>query len=99
MNEKLIIKRSDELLNRAKMVFGENLVVDAYITTWRFDSCKKNEIEKRLDDCERRIKSCDNYISYDTEKIIVKFINGRMIKFWNSEWAGMEIVEEKVKEY
>jgi hypothetical protein len=45
MNEHTIIRKDENLLRLAKEVFGDDLVTDAFITTWFCDDGKPEDSE------------------------------------------------------
>lgn len=89
MSIKTAIRYDTELTEVAKDIFGD-IVDKAYITTWA-EYSDKDEVISRLDS-NRFIKNEDGSISYDAETIWIKFTNGRLIEFQNSEWAYIRLV-------
>jgi hypothetical protein len=93
---KLLGIRSDEVLLMAQRIFGEALVVEAFVAEY-----KLNDDLRPLDDqCERMRNNVSRYSVVDKEYdeillerffILLKFSNGKLVSFGSSEWG--EIVE------
>jgi len=86
MSDKTPIRRDPNLLAKAKKVFGDDLVTDAFVCTFQY---KDESI--RLDEGMHKSPELDlrNELSYDTQTIRLVFCNGRTVDFDNSEWASM----------
>ncbi len=91
MGDKTPIRRDENLLVKAKAIFGEDLVTDAFVCTWFVEGvCKPTEVTIRLN-CEmHRSKELDSKrLSYDAQRIRLVFCNGKVVDFDNSEWASI----------
>lgn len=90
--EKTAMRRDENLLKKAQAVFGEDLVVNAFVCTWAMDFSSAEEVKARLDSAKHSSADLsDRGISYDSETIRLVFSNGRTVEFTNSEWASMSI--------
>jgi len=92
--EKTIARKNLKLLELAENVFGNGIVVDAFVTTWAFADCTHEEISHRLDyEDERVFKNNDGGgLDLSCLDIILEFCNGRKIIFSNSEWGSANII-------
>ncbi len=82
----IIVRKNDNLLNSAKLIFGD-IIVSAFITT---------EVKEDLNYTEASFfTEVDNYIEYDGEDIILTFSNGKSVLFTNSEWASIQSINMK----
>lgn len=87
---KYMARLDDNLLNTARTVFGDGLILRAWVTTWRIDGMSE------LEDIEKRYYSSDNdnQLDLDAKDIILEFSNGRKVLFTNSEWGSAEQIED-----
>ena len=92
MNEKTAVRKDKKLTELAKEIFGD-IVNMAYITTYDFNG-DKDEITSRLDD-EKFSDSSGGNINYDAKTIWIKFTNGKIVEFHNSEWASISAVVDE----
>lgn len=85
------IEHDNNLLAQARAVFGEDLVVAAYVTTWVGDHDSEDALKKRIAD--ERYESpdlCpDGSIDIGEKEILITFCNGRTISFQSSEWGSI----------
>ena len=88
----IILKQDDKLLEKVKFIFGEDIVINAYFTTWKTDDCTEEDVSHRLEEAESHIYLDGNYLSMDNQEIIIEFYNQRKISFGNSEWGGIELL-------
>jgi hypothetical protein len=93
--EKTAMRRDENLLKKAQVVFGEDLVVNAFVCTWSKDYSTSEEVSSRLDFAS---KACEGGATtecpYDGATIRLVFSNGRTVEFTNSEWASMRLAED-----
>ena len=99
MIDKTIVKESSDLLILAQKVFGDDLVIRAYVTTYNRKEEYKNEIPGELIEAEKEIKDKNKDINeksliYDSQDILLEFANGKTIHFWTSEWAGAQLLTD-----
>lgn len=95
MNEKTAIRKDKKLTELAKEIFGD-IVVTAYVTTYVYD-CSNDDVMDRLDS-EGFNNAIDEYIDYGAQKILIKFTNGNIVEFENSEWATIDIANDEYYE-
>jgi hypothetical protein len=85
-NERMAIRKDDALLSMCQRIFGDGIVLGAYITTWEYGNSTKEEIDGRLN-ADAHTDDGSLQISYDAQTIIIEFVSGRRVAFGNSEWA------------
>jgi len=93
---KVIAERNEELTDIAKSVFGEDLVLSAYVTTATYSKEELNwevyiELQKAA---SNYFGTINNELDLDTKDIIIQFCNGRHLYFTNSEWGSISIINE-----
>lgn len=95
MNEKIAIRKDKKLTELAKKIFGD-IVVMAYVTTYVY-SCDNADIISRLN-AESFDNDKSSYIDYGAQKILIKFTNGKIVEFENSEWATIDTANDEYYE-
>lgn len=80
--------RSKKLTEIARNIFGEDIIDGVYVEY--FD---KKDIQNIKKDIESKNKNSENFISCDNKTVVVKFKNGNLISFTNSEWGSIAKVE------
>jgi len=89
MDEKTAIRRDENLLAKAKAVFGDDLVADAFVCVLHYGS-EESVLATRLRDAMHKSPDInDRGLVHDAERIRLVFCNGRTVEFENSEWASM----------
>ena len=81
--------KSKSLLKQAKSIFGE-LVVEAYVSHYEYDLKRLQNISKELG----KFNTESGYLRYDGETIVLKFTNGKLVQFHNSEWASISSIDK-----
>lgn len=82
-------KNDRKLLAAAKSIFGENIVIDAWLIETYIDhthpsyKCFLSNIEERKADCN------EDRIDVDGEDIALKFSSGNIVRFSSSEWGDI----------
>lgn len=84
--EKKAIRYSKELTEVLINIFGD-IVEKAYITTWDINS-KQNDVVMRLENTSIGVDDL-NTLAYDEQTLWIKFTNGKVVEFSNSEWASI----------
>ena len=96
----LVRRKSAKLLEKAKEVFGEDLVTEAYLCSYDLTQYGGEEDFMENYKCSidalARVESDFNFetretIDVDGETILIKFINGRTILFQTSEWGVIQL--------
>ena len=100
----LRVRKSPRLLELAKKFFGNDLVVEAYITTWELaDNDYEHdvaEIDEVLRGQESRVESGDSGVIIDSyDEYILEFINGKRLRFNTSEQAYITDETDKELEF
>jgi hypothetical protein len=81
-----LIRRDANLLAKAKAVFGDDLVTDAFVCTCGLKGVSDPEESMRLSEDMHAPPDIDSReISYDGQHIRLIFCNGRAVDFMNSE--------------
>lgn len=81
-----------DITDYAVKFFG-NIIKKVEVTLY-YD---EDDIEKAIKEAEEYIsnieKDCHekNEINFDTQKMLITFINGKQIELWSSEWGGVGI--------
>jgi hypothetical protein len=81
------MKKSKHLLQCAQGIFGEGMIVDAWVNTyWSPGNETLSERDKRLEYNESQIiRNKTNRFLCPDQKIYLKFNNGRVVYFTNAE--------------
>jgi hypothetical protein len=74
-------------LAKCKRIFGDDLVVGAWVTTYDFGR-NDAEVQERLQ-IEAFTDNGKDDLSYDGQDILVEFSSGAKVIFHNSEWASI----------
>lgn len=83
------------LLEIAQAVFGADLVVRAWVETYDYGNDTQVSLERRLHEgLFQRPPEFGGELDYDDTDIVLEFNNGRRLRFWASEWAGIKLVKE-----
>lgn len=90
MIEKMAIRYDPILTKMAVNIFGD-IVEKAYITTWDISS-DRNDVISRLNN-NSFFESKDPVIDYSGEVIWIRFTNGKIVEFQNSEWAYISPID------
>ncbi len=87
-----VYRKSSKILKELKKVFGD-LVVEAYAVSCDYgdDKYTESHLKQTITDFTSK--------DYSGLRVAAKFSNGKIVMFWNSEWAGMELVEGDIKEF
>ena len=89
------IRKNKDLLKAAKRVFGDELVINAWITT--LDAgFEPDYVRSRLDEETSNVQPGKSELRYDAQNIVIEFCNGRKVLFTNSEWASMELTKDEL---
>ena len=95
----IVLNQSNELFEKVKLIFGEDIVKNAYFTTHKTEDCLEKDVINRLNDSKKHVYLDNNYLCMDNQEIIIEFSNGRKINFGNSEWGGIEFLNPKENEF
>lgn len=82
-NDKIVLRKSKELTNACKKIFGD-IIICAYHSTYLTPDFTK-EAKIRLDKSHFNID--ENCLQYNND-IVIEFINGNKVQLWFSELAG-----------
>lgn len=94
------VRKYKSLLKQAKRIFGEDVVVNAWVTIDSGRLEDKVTISKLLDIEEQSVVSNESELDYDGATIILEFASERLVEFSNSEWACIRSVQRKeLQEY
>ena len=91
-----VCKMNEHLLEAARAVFGEDLIVGAYVTTWEVEGVSQEEdVLKRLDaEGSSWGAHYDRCLGFDGTAIHLCFANGRRLEFSSSEWGSVSEAAE-----
>ena len=83
--------KSDKLKSEANKIF-KGLIKEAYIEIFEFDPSGNNRRKEYFNtlDVEKQKE-----LGYDSETIVFEFENGAIVEFSNSEWASMEVFDNR----
>lgn len=81
---KIAIKYDKDLTKMAKSILG-GVVERAYYTVWDYRHITEDDTNERLKDQKREFDG--DILEYDGQKIWIKFTNGKIVEFSNSEWG------------
>jgi hypothetical protein len=86
-----VYKKDYSLLLLAEEVFGDDIVKNAYVSTWIFKSDNDSEVTNRLSEESNYFSSNAEYgLGMDSSNIVIEFKNGRKILFTSSEWTDIK---------
>ena len=83
------LKYDKYLTKQCKLIFGEEIVKNAYLCILQFDDKNKYYFEEMFLNIKKGIKLDNNCIDYDGNKIIIEFVNENYVLFTNSEWGDI----------
>ncbi len=89
MNEMYILKEAESVASVAKNIFGD-IVNKVYYAELHYDF---RDEEKTIASIDYKINHSFNdnkSIDQDDKTIIIEFVNGKRVIFFNSEWGSME---------
>jgi hypothetical protein len=88
------IAESANILKAAKNIFGEKLVQGAWAAQTE-TSARREAAEQVLHDAD--LPQEEHQITIPTPgEILIRFCNGRLVHFTNSEWATISLVEDQL---
>ncbi len=94
---KYVVKPNSAILERAKKIFGDDLVTDAFLGAPQYsfmdDNYARNEITMR--EAQFHLNEIDSQLDVDAVEIFIKLSNGRMLHFFSSEWATISLIDEE----
>ena len=89
MGSKTAMRRDENLLKKARAVFGDDLISDAFVCIIDYGGTAE-EINRNLSAEMHKEDSLDERgLSYNASEIRLVFCNGNVVSFENSEWATM----------
>ena len=74
-------KETTELTNIAKNIFGD--IVESVSIEYYDEDALEHQISKIIE------QSTEQTLQYDSQTIMIKFINGKSVIFTNSEWGSI----------
>lgn len=89
MSHSCVIRKSKPLTDAAKKLFGDIVKIAYYCEPYYKHLGMLNAIE-RLDKQESSATYADDSIDQDSKTIVIEFVNGNTIVFYNSEWGSMD---------
>lgn len=94
-NQKYALKRNEALLERAKKIFGENIVADAFIGvatySWMAEDYVVEEVEAAVK--KYHLDDIQTQLNLDDSNVFIKMMNGNMLHFSNSEWGAITLFD------
>lgn len=87
--DRVFAKNDRKLLESAKSIFGENIVIDAWLIETYIDHTHPSYkdflsvIEEKKADCNK------DRIDVDGEDIALQFSSGNIVRFTSSEWGDI----------
>ncbi|MBK5240250.1 hypothetical protein [Clostridium sp.] len=78
-----------DLTTYAKEMFGNELVESAYISDV-YNKHTDDDYKEIINFSDKEINITDSVI------LVVKFINGKTVNIWASEWGGMRSGEDSI---
>lgn len=86
-----ICTEDKNLLAKAKAVFGDDLVTNAFVCIYEYSPTTQEETAARF---AKELHSSgeleDGALNFDSQTIRIQFRTGRVVEFSNSEWAHMK---------
>lgn len=89
-----IRRESKKLLKAAKKVFGDEIVVNAFIKSEYYNKMTLITKKQTLSRDEKSIKVEGDSFSYDFITFQLELSNGKLIEFTNSEWASIKLIKK-----
>lgn len=88
----VVLIKDEKLTRDAKKVFGDELVLSAYIAEGIITDQADAERDLIKRDSWDKSELYDDFdgIAYDRSTIVIQFSNNRYVLFTNSEWGSME---------
>jgi len=94
MEDKIIIRENEKLLEAAKNLFGPELVANAWLCTDCEDFYTVADYKEQLDNRETYLRTDDTKIDLDAISFIIKLVNGNCLEFTASEWGAITKIPE-----
>ena len=94
--DKIPMRKDFSLLKEAKRIFGNEMVLTAWVCTWQVsDISTEEEVSDRLDKAKWVISDNLNEMTVGSADIVLEFSNGNKVYFTNSEWGSFSKITEK----
>lgn len=61
----IVLNQSDELFEKVKLIFGEDIVKNSYFTTYKTEECLEEDIIDCLNDSKKYVYLDNNYLCVD----------------------------------
>lgn len=87
---KVFAKKDKRLLESAKSIFGEDIVIEAWLIGVYFNNDNHEYQSYLLNEIkEKKAVCCENEIDIGCENIALKFSSGNIVRFSSSEWGDI----------
>lgn len=96
-----LLYESSELSDKAKLIFGEDLVKTAYYM-YSVITNPKNDLrifKNALEDASeiQKVAGTNESISLDAREILIEFVNGRFVSAYTSEWGSIDLFGNSIE--
>lgn len=91
--EKTAIRRSEELTRIAKKIFGDEIVEEAFFTTWDINNSSEEDIKKRIEYENVSLDKEEKTICISGTVVWIKFSSSNVVSFDSSEWGTIQCAD------
>ena len=93
MTDKIPMREDENLLQTAKNVFGNDIVIKAWVASWQVEGIStREEVSERLN--RKRHSSVYKELDLDDNDVVIEFINRRKVYFTVSEWGTVSLLSD-----
>lgn len=93
--QKYVLKRNEALLERAKKIFGENMVADAFIGAATYSWMAEDHVTEKIEAAIKKyhLDDIQTQLNLDDSDVFIKMMNGNLLHFSNSEWGAITLFD------
>jgi len=91
----LLFEKDENLTRLAKNIFGEDLVLNAYVTAYNSTYDPAYTTEQMKDEHDKFLYSIEDDINIGAREIAIEFASGKLVQIGSSEWGSIVDITDK----
>jgi len=91
----LVFEKDESLTRAAKEIFGEDLVLNAYVSAYNSTYDPAYTTEQLKDEHNEFLYNIEDGRDIDAREIAIEFVSGKLVQIGSSQWGSIINITDK----